>query len=311
MCVHFYEALRGAHRPIINMDTKRDGRSARTGSGWRARCGKLMRNSTSEIDRPNRWAMTLTELLVVMAIIGLMVAMLLPAVQAARAAARRAECANHMRQLGFAIHQFAQVHGGDLPMMAYHNDDRSARLEDEKSWIVTLTPYAEDVNAIRICQDDWRETFEIPDSVSADVAPTISVPTTSYALNGYLRTPGEVDESNLSADILDEARRSRDNMISNLFDLKKTHTTILLFEAAPVKSSYDHVQAHEWFSESNMANRGAPDFAIWRAVEKEVSVARHAGQVANYLYADCHVAAVSSAQIAEWCEQGFDFALPE
>lgn len=61
--------------------------------------------------RQPRHGFTLVELLVVITIIGLLTAMLFPAIQAAREAARRAVCANHVRQILFGLHQYAEARG--------------------------------------------------------------------------------------------------------------------------------------------------------------------------------------------------------
>ncbi len=91
-----------------------------------------------------RTGFTLVELLVGIAIIGILIALLLPAVRTAREAPRRAHCGNNMKQIGLAIHGYHDVHkrfppgrlwlgGGPNWAAGYH----------ETNWAIALLPYLE------------------------------------------------------------------------------------------------------------------------------------------------------------------------
>jgi prepilin-type processing-associated H-X9-DG protein/prepilin-type N-terminal cleavage/methylation domain-containing protein len=231
-----------------------------------------------------RSAFTLVELLVVIAIIGVLIALLLPAVQAARASARRTHCASNMRQIGLAIHQYANVHRGAFPHIAHNHDKRD-------SWIFVLAPHLESVDEIRLCPDD------------IDRIESISGRKTSYALNGFLRKPTRADrelfEGTADEDIVH-------HFVSDLHDLLQTHNTIMLFEAGQtVESHFDHVDSSEWFTEKFPTPEKR-----WERIQKEVAVDRHGGGVANYLYADGHVDAIAAERINAWVADGYNFARP-
>ncbi len=88
-------------------------------------------------------AMTLIELLVVIAILGVLVSLILPAVQAAREAARQVSCKNNLRQIGIALHAYQDAHRtlptGCLEWRTW----RSPPTHRQFAWSALLLPFLE------------------------------------------------------------------------------------------------------------------------------------------------------------------------
>jgi prepilin-type N-terminal cleavage/methylation domain-containing protein/prepilin-type processing-associated H-X9-DG protein len=112
-----------------------------------------------------RRGFTLIELLVVIAIIGILIGLLLPAVQKVLAAAARSQCENNLKQLGLACHNFHDTYQFFPPgfdynyitnfqppgssLLTYYGSSVPGLPTDYGSWIVMILPYIEQNNIAR------------------------------------------------------------------------------------------------------------------------------------------------------------------
>ena len=92
------------------------------------------------LQSPTRRGITLIEVLVVISVVGLLIALLLPAVQSARQAASRAQCQNNLKQIGLAIHQYEGVNG-QLPTGRLSSGPMV--MEYGRSVLVSVLPYVD------------------------------------------------------------------------------------------------------------------------------------------------------------------------
>ena len=122
--------------------------------------------------KKTRRGFTLVELLVVIAIIGVLVGLLLPAVQAARGAARRMQCGNNLKQFGLALHNYASAHGRFPPayirvysQAGQTNTDLDTERRGNWGWGAMLFPFVEQTglhSALNVGPVTFASNLDLP-----------------------------------------------------------------------------------------------------------------------------------------------------
>lgn len=223
-------------------------------------------------------AFALIELLVAVSVIGLLAALLLPAVSRADLLAKQTACASNMRQIGLAMSAYAADNNLTLP-------ETSHTAAVGQTWIYVLSPYLGDLDKVRICPADPKG----PERLSAGG--------TSYVLNSYLFVP--------EMDPFGEVVGAPTNDLKRLNALCKTVMAFVCSDLAGVGPANDHTHSSLWSSWNAVTQDISPDrFTLSKCPD-------HSTGSSNYLYADGHVENHTAAAMKARIDSGENFARPQ
>ncbi|MGB0743370.1 MAG: type II secretion system protein [Opitutales bacterium] len=228
------------------------------------------------MSRRGQFGFTLLELLVVIAVIGILVSITVPTVQSVRLSAQQAQCASNMRQLGAALLLYAATNNNKLP-------ETSHTAAVGQSWVYTLEEYLGGSDEVRICPADPNGEERL------------AAGGTSYILNSFLFVP--------QRDPFGRTIGGPTNNLSHIQSPAKTPMAFIISDSQGVGAGNDHTHSNRWDSWSAVASDIAPG-RFGGGASDSLSGS------SNYLYADGHVESHEASDIKQRIESGENIAEP-
>jgi prepilin-type processing-associated H-X9-DG protein/prepilin-type N-terminal cleavage/methylation domain-containing protein len=248
---------------------------------WRYRCSRGR-------------AFTLVELLVVITVIGILLSLLLPAVQAARETARQMDCASRLRQIGLGFHIYAQSNNGIIPPSSMVASPMAS------TWSYAIRPCLEGDTTVAgtLLGADISQMYRCPDDPVTIDRP---IDFWSYGKNAWLEIPppGIAQKTPINVANTIGVTLGPKAFVNRIDDIPATSRTILVCEIGKQYSMPDHAMSYGWYGATNPATSAA----------SEVAETRH-GTTANYLWVDGHVSAEvfsdtfdTTKKLDRWCPE--------
>ena len=133
---------------------------------------------------------TLIELLVVIAIIAILIALLLPAGQQAREAARRSQCRNNLKQLGLALHNYHDNYLTFPP--GWIGQNPTASLSLNYGWGTMILPYADQAPLYNVLSTSFSLGYPTPTNPALTTLNTAGIPAALRSIVPGFRCPSDV-----------------------------------------------------------------------------------------------------------------------